>query len=160
MIDTAAAVGRRWNAGVMSSVRTDWSTPRQLFEMLDREFHFTLDACATSKNLPRPGIEHIDPSISNALIRPWVPLEQGAVWCNPPYGKELPWWIYKAHAENAMHFLTVVMLLPARTDTKWFHQYCLDRAEIRFLQGRLSFDDNRRKRAPFPSMLLIFRGRA
>jgi phage N-6-adenine-methyltransferase len=148
---------------MMSSLRSDWATPRQLFEMLDREFHFTLDVCASEATATCK--EWFG---SSALERPWVPLEDGTVWCNPPYGRELGRWVEKAHREATQHFTTVVMLLPARTDTSWFHNYCL-KGEIRFLRGRLAYDDGRHRmapagrrkaEAPFPSMIVIFwRGR-
>lgn len=136
--------------GMMSSLRHDWATPRSLFEMLNREFRFTLDVCA------QPDTAVCDEFFcSTALDRDWKPIERGAVWCNPPYGAGIGKWIEKGQRESR-HGNTVVMLLPARTDTQWFHAYCL-KAEIRFLCGRLSFDNQKRGRAPFPSMLVIFR---
>lgn len=147
-------VGKSWPPGMMSSVRQDWATPRRLFEMLDREFRFTLDVCAT------PETATCDEFFTQgALDRAWVPSKDGSVWCNPPYGREIAKWVEKAHRE-ARHLhskVRIVMLLPARTDTSWFHDYCL-MGEIRFLRGRLQFDDrpNRIGRCPFPSMLVIF----
>jgi site-specific DNA-methyltransferase (adenine-specific) len=140
--------------GLFTSLRTDWATPRQLFAMLDRHFRFTLDVCASVSNLPREGIEYFDPALTNALTRSWVPLTAGAVWCNPPYGRQIGRWIEKAFRESRRG--TVVMLLPARTDTSWWHEYCM-RGEVVFLQGRLCFDENPRKRAPFPSAIVVFR---
>jgi len=143
-----------WNHGMMSSLRSDWATPRQLHEMLDKEFHFTLDVCATEQTARCR--EYFS---TGALDRRWVPLEDGSVWCNPPYGRVIGNWIEKAERESRLSFVTVVLLLPARTDTSWFHDYCL-KGEIRFLRGRLSFDNQRiRSRAPFPSMVVIFRRR-
>ena len=77
----------------------------------------------------------------------------GTCWCNPPYGRKIGEWVKKASKSNA----TVVMLLPARTDTKWFHEYIYGKAEIRFIKGRLKFG-NSKNSAPFPSMVVIFRG--
>lgn len=151
-----AAVGNTWNqgGGLSSSVRMDWATPRRLFEMLDQEFHFTLDVCATEDTAVCP--EWFG---SGALDRPWVPLVDGAVFCNPPYGKLIGKWIEKAYRESiGRKYGTVVLLIPARTDTSWWHDYCM-KGEIRFLRGRLNFDDTRRARAPFPSAIVIFRGR-
>lgn len=149
----SALVGRTWNAGVMSSIRSDWATPRTLFEMLDKEFHFTLDVCADPQTAVCEEFFSQD-----ALTRHWVPLKDGAVWCNPPYGRAIGDWVERGYRETR-HYGTVVMLLPARTDTQWFHEYCL-KGEIRFLRGRLSFDDQKtRGRAPFPSMIVIFRSR-
>jgi len=139
--------------GLFTSLRTDWATPRQLFAMLDAQFHFTLDVCATLGNLPREGLEHFS---TNSLARRWLPLEPGSIWCNPPYGRQIGKWVAKGYSEaQADPLLTVVMLLPARTDTSWWHDYCM-RGEIVFLRGRLCFDENPRKRAPFPSAVVVF----
>lgn len=80
----------------------------------------------------------------------------GTIWCNPPYGREIGKWVQKAY-ETARTGETVVMLLPARTDTKWFHDYINGKAEIRFVRGRLKFG-NAKHNAPFPSMIVIFTG--
>lgn len=154
MLSPTPQVGTIWNKGLMSSIRQDWATPRQLFEMLDREFHFTLDVCADPSNAK------CEEWFSDGLTHPWVPLKDGAVWCNPPYGRGIGNWIERAFRETiGRKYGTCVLLLPARTDTQWFHEYCL-KGEIRFLRGRLNFDDTRRARAPFPSMIVIFRGRS
>ena len=78
------------------------------------------------------------------------------VWCNPPYGREIGKWVEKAYKES-LEGATVVMLLPARTDTKWFHDYIYGKAEIRFVRGRLKFGDSKNS-APFPSMVVVYRG--
>lgn len=72
---------------------------------------------------------------------------------NPPYGREIGKWVKKASESNT----TVVCLLPARTDTRWFHDYIFGKAEIRFVRGRLKFG-NSKNSAPFPSMVVVFRG--
>lgn len=141
--------------GLFTSLRTDWATPHQLFALLDEKFHFALDVCATSGNLPREGIDFYDPASTDALAAPWVPGRDGAVWCNPPYGRQIRNWVRKGF-EEACCGVVVVMLLPARTDTSWWHEYCM-RGEILFLRGRLCFDDNPRNRAPFPSAIVVFR---
>lgn len=79
------------------------------------------------------------------------------MFCNPPYGKEISKWVEKCYREGTKDNTLVVMLIPARTDTKYFHDYILHRAEIRFVSGRLKFGDGKHG-APFPSMLVIFRG--
>ena len=145
-------ISSTWNKGMMTSVREDWRTPRSLFHFLDLEFHFALDVCASPQNFMVPAYYTVE---DGSLDRSWGTIEGTAAWCNPPYGRKIGDWIYKAWAES-QRGATVVMLLPARTDTRWFHDYCL-KGEIRFLQGRLCFDDLRRKRAPFPSMIVIFR---
>lgn len=149
-----AALGYR-APGLFTSLRTDWATPRQLFAMLDEKFRFALDVCATAGNLPREGIAFYDPYRCDALAAPWVPGRDGAVWCNPPYGRQIGKWVRKGF-EEARCGVVVVMLLPARTDTSWWHEYCM-RGEILFLRGRLCFDENPRKRAPFPSAIVVFR---
>ena len=82
--------------------------------------------------------------------------ERERVWCNPPYGREIGKWVEKAYNESLVG-VTVVMLLPARTDTKWFHDYIYGKAEIRFVRGRLKFGDSKNS-APFPSMVVVFKG--
>lgn len=144
------SVGTRLNRGLFSSVRGDWATPQQLIQALRTEFPFTLDACAA----PDTAVADEWFSSANESIGPAV--WSGVVWVNPPYGRGVDAWIVKA-IQEAERGATVVMLLPARTDTAWFHELVIPHAaEIRFLRGRLSFDDGK-GRAPFPSMLLVFR---
>lgn len=88
------------------------------------------------------------PPEQNGLKQIWT----GVCWCNPPYGRGIEKWMKKAYESNA----TVVCLVPARTDTKWFHDFVLGKAEIRFIRGRLKFG-NSKNSAPFPSMLVIYR---
>lgn len=128
-----------------SSKTDEWETPKELFNQLNNEFHFTLDVCAARDNAKC--LKFYSKS-DNGLEMSW----QGErVWCNPPYGREIGKWIKKC-AENK----ATVALLPARTDTKWFHDYIYNKAEIRFLKGRLKFG-NSKNSAPFPSMIVIFR---
>lgn len=134
------------NTNVMFSSKTDlWATPQLFFDELDREFGFTLDVCAIPENAK---CKHFFSPYMDGLKQEW----QGVCWCNPPYGKEIGKWVEKAANSDA----TVVMLLPARTDTKWFHDYILGNAEIRFIRGRLKFGEASNP-APFPSMVVIFR---
>lgn len=129
------------------SSKTDmWETPQELFDELDKEFHFDLDVCAISENAKCHAFYTPE---QDGLIQPWY----GTCWCNPPYGRQIVKWVKKAAESDC----TVVMLLPARTDTKWFHDYIYNRVEIRFLKGRLKFG-NSKNSAPFPSMVVIFRG--
>ncbi len=147
-----STVGRTWPHGMMSSVRQDWATPRSLFEMLDREFRFRLDACATALNRAATP-KYLDVEKCDALKEDWAQHER--IWLNPPYGRKIGFWIEKALRESRRGS-TVVMLIPARTDTQWWHDYCM-KGEIRFLRGRLTFDDKKRGRCPFPSAIVIFR---
>lgn len=138
------------NTEVMfSSKSCNWETPQRLFDDLNREFHFTLDACATAQNAKCARYYSPD---QNGLRQPW----DGVVWCNPPYGRKIGQWVRKAFAASS-EGSTVVMLLPSRTDTKWFHDWIYNRSEIRFLKGRLKFG-GAKNAAPFPSMVVIFRG--
>jgi len=132
---------------VLFSSKTEmWETPQWLFDELNDEFHFDLDCCAVPENAKCK--RYFTPE-QDGLAQEWT----GTVWCNPPYGREIGKWCKKA-SESAC---TVVMLVPARTDTKWFHDYCYGMAEIRFLRGRLKFGDAKNS-APFPSMVVIWRG--
>jgi len=137
-------------AEVMFSSKTDnWATPQWLFDQLDAEFGFTLDVCADDQNAKCDTYFTRD---QNGLLQPW----HGRVWCNPPYGRVIADWVAKA-AEYAQGGGLAVMLLPARTDTRWFHDHIYGKAEIRFIKGRLRFGDAT-ENAPFPSMIVIFRG--
>ena len=136
------------NSDVMFSSKTDlWATPQELFDELDKEFHFELDVCATPENAK---CRKFYTKEQDGLAQPWT----GLVWCNPPYGREIGQWVRRAFFA-AVAGATVVMLLPARTDTRWFHEYIYGKAEVRFIRGRLKFGDARNS-APFPSMIVIF----
>ncbi len=139
------------NADVMFSSKTEmWETPKEFFDDLNREFHFDLDACATPENAKCTNFYSPE---QNGLSMPW----EGHVWCNPPYGRQVGKWVEKAYT-SAKTGALVVMLLPARTDTAWFHDYIYRLAEIRFIRGRLKFGGSKNS-APFPSMVCIFGGR-
>ena len=137
------------NADVMFSSKTDlWETPKDFFDKLDAEFHLNLDVCALPENAKCAAF--YTPEM-DGLSQPWY----GNCWCNPPYGRQVGQWVAKA-AQSAAEGATVVMLLPARTDTAWFHDYIYGRAEVRFVRGRLKFGGSTNS-APFPSMVVIFR---
>ena len=138
------------NKEIMFSSKTDeWSTPQDLFDKLNEEFHFDLDVCANESN--HKCALYYDRK-QDGLKMPWT---DHVVWCNPPYGREIGKWVKKSYFELCAHGTTIVMLLPARTDTRWFHNYVLGWSTIRFLQGRLKFG-NCKNSAPFPSMLAIY----
>ena len=141
------------NTDVMFSSATDnWSTPQDFFDKLNDEFHFTLDVCADENNHK---CEHYYTKEIDGLSRPWI----GTIWCNPPYGRKIGEWVRRALFASVAGN-TVVMLLPARTDTKWFHDYIYrrDNVEIRFIKGRLKFGGCKNS-DPFPSMVVIFRSK-
>ena len=136
------------NSAVFYSIKTDmWATPQDFFDALDAEFHFTLDACAVKENAK---CEAYYTPEQDGLDQPWT----GRVWCNPPYGRNVGQWVKKAH-DTASGGGFVVMLLPARTDTRWFHDYIYGKTEVRFIKGRLKFGSCQNA-APFPSMVVIF----
>jgi phage N-6-adenine-methyltransferase len=127
-----------------------WETPKPLFEALDAEFHFTVDVCADASNAKCP---HYYTPAQDGLRQRW----QGVCWCNPPYGAEIALWVQKAY-ESSLWGTTVVCLLPARTDTRWWQRYIepLPKADVRCLPGRQRFSDSKNS-APFPSAVVIFR---
>ena len=139
------------NNAVFYSSKTDmWATPQDFFDALDAEFHFTLDACAVKENAK---CEAYYTPEQDGLDQPWT----GRVWCNPPYGRNVGQWVKKAHDTASGGGGFVVMLLPARTDTRWFHDYIYGKTEVRFIKGRLKFGSCQNA-APFPSMVVIFGG--
>ena len=140
------------NLGVMYSSKTnEWSTPQDFYNELNKEFNFTLDPCATKQNAK---CNKFYTQEDNGLEKDW----QGErVFCNPPYGREIKHWVRKCQEESQKTNTLVVMLIPARTDTSYFHDYIYNKSEIRFIRGRLKFGDSKQG-APFPSMVVIFRG--
>lgn len=137
------------NKALFSSNRQDWETPPDFFKKYDDVFRFTLDACATPQNAKCGKYYTKD---DDGLTKDW---KDHRVWCNPPYGREIARWVKKAHDEAEKSNTTVVMLLPARTDTAWFHDYILGQAAIEFVRGRIKFV-GASSAAPFPSMVVIF----
>lgn len=139
------------NTEVMFSSKTDsWATPINFFRELDEEFHFNLDPCADEFNHKCDRYFTVK---EDGLLQNWG---GSSVFCNPPYGREIGKWVEKAYRTNQEHGNLVVMLLPARTDTKWFHEFIYQKAEVRFVRGRLKFGDSKNS-APFPSMVVIYK---
>lgn len=134
------------NPGLFTSNSYEWETPQDLFDELNREFHFDIDVCASEQNHKCKRYYDI---AADSLKQEW----KGICWMNPPYGRQIGKWIQKAY-ESSLQGATVVCLLPSRTDTKWFHDYCL-KGEIRFIRGRLKFNHSKNS-APFPSMIVVF----
>lgn len=135
-----------------SSKTDDWATPQEFFDSLNDEFSLFWDVCASHTNAKLPLYWTRE---EDGLAASW---RGKRVWMNPPYGREIGKWIAKAATGGAE---LCVCLLPARTDTKWFHTHILNnpRAEVRFVKGRLKFG-GAANAAPFPSMIVIFRGDA
>lgn len=137
------------NAGLFTSARDDWETPSDLYEQLHNEFHFNLDPCANDYNHK---CDLYYTKEQDGLKQDWC---GHTVFCNPPYGTQLSKWIKKCYEEGQKENTTVVMLIPARTDTRAFHDYIYHKAEIRFIKGRLRFS-GAKGNAPFPSMIVVF----
>ena len=136
---------------LLGSNSSEWETPKDFFDKLNEEFHFTLDPCSTDENAK---CEKHFTKEQDGLAQDWA---GEIVFCNPPYGKEMPKWIEKCY-EHFKQGGTAVMLIPARTDTKAFHEYIYGKAEIRFIKGRLKFGSCVYN-APFPSMVVVFKGK-
>ena len=135
------------NRALFSSEREDWETPDALFEQLNAEFGFETDVCATDANAK---CSHYFSPDQDGLRQSW----RGVCWMNPPYGTALPKWMAKAYTES-VRGATVVCLVPARTDTRWWHDFAM-RGEIRLIEGRLRFRGAQFS-APFPSAIIVFR---
>ena len=136
-------------AAYMPQAKTaEWGTPQKLFDSLNEEFGFTIDVAASDTNHK---CERYYTEADDGLSKSW---RGETVYCNPPYGRPIKDWVRKASSSGAEK---VVMLLPARTDTAWFHDYVYGKAGIRFIRGRLHYNDDK-DAAPFPSMIVIFDG--
>jgi site-specific DNA-methyltransferase (adenine-specific) len=136
---------------LMSSKSMEWETPQGFFDKLNGDFLFTLDPCATKETAK---CAQYYTKEDDGLTKDW----QGeVVFCNPPYGRAVKDWVKKCSQEGKKENTVVVMLIPARTDTKYFHEYIYkqNNVEIEFIKGRLKFGDSKNS-APFPSMLVIF----
>lgn len=137
------------NKDLMFSSKTqEWSTPQELFDGLNAVYHFTLDAAATAENAK---CKRFFTREQDGLSKNWGGC---SVFCNPPYGRGIGAWVKKGYTEAQKPGTRVVMLLPARTDTAWFHDFCV-KGKITFLRGRLKFGGSAHN-APFPSMIVVF----
>lgn len=135
------------NRDVYASSKSDmWETPQDLFDRLNQVFHFTIDVCATAENAK---CARYFTAQDDGLAQSW----NGVCWMNPPYGKTIGKWMRKAYEESRKG-ATVVCLVPARTDTGWWHDWAM-RGNIHFLRGRLKFG-NATHGAPFPSAIVVF----
>ena len=143
-----------------SSVSDCWETPPDTFEELNKEFSFTLDPCCFPETAK---CSKFFTKEDDGLSQDW---SNDIVFMNPPYGRVIKDWIKKAY-EESLKGATVVCLIPSRTDTKWWHDYCM-KGEIRFIKGRLKFDNralpswkedgsHKKSPAPFPSAIVVFK---
>lgn len=133
--------------GLFMSQRDNWETPQALFDELDSKYHFNLDPCADDTNHK---CDLYFTEEDNGLAKNWGGYR---AFVNPPYGRKIGAWIEKCYLESKKPNTTVVALLPARTDTKWFHNWIYGKAEIEFIKGRLKFGGCKNP-APFPSMIV------
>lgn len=139
------------NTDIMFSSKTNqWETPQDFFDELNLEFKFTLDPCADENNHK---CKKYFTKEQDGLLQDW---KDERVFCNPPYGREISSWVRKCYIHSLGNGMAV-MLIPARTDTKWFHEYIYNKegVEVRFLKGRLKFGESKNA-APFPNMVVIF----
>ena len=137
------------NTDLMFSSATDnWATPQEFFDKLDAVFNFQTDVCASTENAKCPKFYD---KTENGLAQEW----NGVCWMNPPYGKPIGEWMRKAYESARRNGATVVCLVPARTDTKWWHDTAA-LGEVFFVPGRLKFGSAKNS-APFPCAVVVFR---
>lgn len=137
---------------LFSSASAEWATPPDFFAELDDEFHFTIDPCCTHGNAKCA--KHYT-AAEDGLAQDWG---GETVFCNPPYGRAIGSWVKKCWEESQKPGTVVVLLIPSRTDTAYFHDYILGKAELRFIRGRLKFG-GAKCGAPFPSLLAVYGNR-
>lgn len=135
--------------GLTSTGNIVAETPKYLFDKISSIFNFSLDVCALPENAK---CENYYTPKDDGLSKPWM----GGVWCNPPYGREISSWVKKAYEESQKEYNSfVLMLLPARTDTKWWWDWVQGKATLFFIKGRVKFGDHN-VGAPFPSVLALY----
>jgi len=135
-----------------SSKSNEWRTPKYIFDYYNKIYNFQLDASATKENALCEKFYTLE---DNSLIQNWN--QYKTIWCNPPYGREIGKFVKKSYEESLKGY-TVVLLIPARVDTKWWHEYCT-LGSVYFIKGRLKFINNNNVNntsAPFPSAIVIF----
>ena len=140
------------NKGLFTSDKDDWQTPKWLFDKLNNHFNFYCDVCASKENNK---CNKFFDKVNSCLDNDWFECN----FMNPPYGREIGKFVKKAYDQWRLNDCTTVALLPARTDTKWFHDYIYEYADIIFIKGRLKFEGGEKLApAPFPSMIVIWWG--
>ena len=135
---------------MFSSNSNEWYTPQDFYEKLNKEFSFNLDPCSTHDNAKCDKHFTVE---EDGLKQDWG---GHVVFMNPPYGREISKWVEKAYNESLKPNTTVVCLIPARTDTAYYHDYIFGKAkDVRFIRGRLKFGGCKNA-APFPSAVVVF----
>jgi len=134
---------------MFSSKTAEWTTPQTFYDRLNQEFNFTLDPCCTDETAK---CNTYYTEADDGLSQSWA---GHSVFMNPPYGRSIKEWIRKAYEESRKPNTVVVALIPARTDTRYWHDYCMEASEIRFIRGRLKFGESNNS-APFPSAVVVF----
>ena len=144
-----------------SSKSNEWETPKYIFDFYNKIYNFNLDAAATKDNAL---CKNYFTKEDNSLNLDWSKFK--FIWCNPPYGREIGKFIKKGYEESLKDCI-VVFLIPARVDTKWWHEYC-SKGQVKFIKGRLKFENrtfpswrdsdvsHKISPAPFPSAIVIF----
>ena len=142
---------------LFSSKSIEWATPQALFDKLDTEFHFGMDGCAQGHNAK---CDIFLSPVENSLTSDWgdIILPGSTVWLNPPWGRTIGTWLAKAVQEARDSDLVVVCLIPASTDTAWWHDYVMKAAQVRFIRGRLKFirDDGHTGPCPKGAAVVVF----
>ena len=148
---------------MFSSKSAEWETPQDFFDRLNQTYDFTLDPCSTRENTKC--MTHYT-KVQDGLSQSWA---GHSAFVNPPYGREMKKWVQKSFEESQKPDTTVVMLIPARTDTRYWHDYCMKADVIYFVKGRLHFKNKvaadytgktKTSSAPFPSAVIIFKGKS
>ena len=143
------------NTEVMfSSKKDDWETPQTLFDKMNAIYNFSYDLAASDDNAK---CEHYFTKEDDSLATDWTAID-GNLWLNPPYGRDLKRWIKKAYESSLNRQGVIVVLIPSRTDTSYWHDYIFNKANIEFLRGRLKFEVGgvAGQSAPFPSAMITF----
>ena len=144
------------NKALFTSNKQNWETPQELFDKLNNEFNFDLDAAASDENHK---CENYFTEEQNALEQDWSKYK--SIFINPPYDSKLQTeFLKKAYETNKTHGTKIVLLIPARTDTARWHEYIFNKADIRFLRGRIKFEVDgvpHKDPAPFPSAIIIYK---
>lgn len=142
------------NKGLFTSNKDDWETPQDLFDKLNKKYKFSWDLAASSENHK---VNNYFSEEDNSLVKPWHSLG-GALWLNLPYGRKIGLWVKKAYEESLETDSPIVLLIPARTDTSYWHDYIFGKAHIKFIRGRIKFERNGvpKDAAPFPSAIVVY----